>query len=149
MFFPLQISGKRKVCIKSNTKGYTRHYLDALRKKLEDAGARNIIQSGNEISFKGPWISSKVYDLKKITYGYISISSKDNEIVISYKVRYTYLFIFCTLAVFGFAFPLMLVTTSGNIVLPIIFLIIAWLWIYGGNVALSYSRFRKRIIKSQ
>jgi len=149
MFYPLQISGKRNVSVDSNPQSYARLYLNTLRNNLKDAGARNIVQLDNELSFKGPFLSFKIYDLRSITNGNVSVALKDNEIVVSYKVRYTILFILCSLAVFGFLLPVMLKNMTNDVALAIIFSVVAWLWLYGVNIALSYSCFRRCLINSQ
>jgi len=149
MFFPLQISGKHRIYIDASSQNYIDYYLTSLHKNLENAGAWGIKQRKNEIFFKGPWLSLKIFDLKLITYGLIKVSIEGKEVTVSYKVRYTFLFIICSLMVFGFLLPAMLRDLKIDSTLAIFFSLFGWLWLYGVNIIFSYSCFRKCIIKSQ
>lgn len=128
-----------------NIVGQDQEILDLILHALEKEKARSMHQAGNRIEFRGGIFRLVMNwnQLVSISSGEIEVFSTGKIVTLAYHIRFTEMLILVSAGVIGFLCPAVWRAPNLNVLEASAMLAFAWLWLFGGNVAITYYRFPK------
>jgi hypothetical protein len=141
--FPMTLSGSFTVDRPSISLGALGAVLASITARLEREKPKRLSQAGDRIEFKGGILRfvSSWNQLVAISRGEIRVERQTSGISVQYQIWFTQLLIVVTIMVGGFlSLP---IVGAGNLSAAgkVAVLAIAWLWLAGGNIAITTYRF--------
>jgi len=146
MTFPFTYTNK--VEVQFDEKKHTpENLLDSVIKSLQKAKAKNVKNNLNHITFTGGIfrLVTNWNILGSISSGEITIERNKDKLCLKYHLKFTEMLIIVTVGVFGFLGIGIYQASNLTNIHKIIMLIIAWLWLFGGNYMVTIFRFPKFI----
>ena len=141
--FPLTHSGKFTVGGPSNRPDPLDDVLTSITASLEREKPTCLSRTGNRIDFKGGVLrlASGWNQLVAISRGEIRVERQTSGILVHYKISFTQLLIVATILVAGFFGLPVIGAPNLSVAIAVALLAIAWLWLVGGNIAITAYRF--------
>jgi len=147
MAFPITVTGVVKLPFGTERISVT-EYMSAVEKCLENEKAKKIVVSGNKITFRGGMFRfvSKSNLLVTIDHGQVQVEELPTELHVTYRLSFLQIFVLTSVFVMFLVFILHdTIVSSRNAS----YLILIWLWVFGGNFAVGLFRFRRFLLKVQ
>ncbi len=142
MPLPFSFSGRVEVGAQRDVKGAALK----LERGLEILKAKRIDRKGLQIHFTAgaARLVLNTNLLTAIGSGELLVQPKSGGLVVVYRLRFTQM-LFISLMVFGFLGPFVLSSPNLSSAQALVLLAGAWMWLFGGNVALTLIRFPRWI----
>jgi hypothetical protein len=122
-----------------------------LEQALRVLKARQVSRVGSRIEFKAgvSLAISSTNLLAPIGSGELSLHPSGEFLTVRYQLRFTQMLVLVSGMVLAISVPfLMNMRTWSDRQEGVLFLFFAWLWLFGGNVAISIVRFPRWIVRS-
>jgi hypothetical protein len=142
MPFPLSLNRCTQVQVTGDPEQYVEPVLTAISDWLKHKRARRIVRSAHSVSFSAGIfrLVTGLNPLGPIGSGSIAVSPDADGIDICYSFRFTELFVTVTVMVAAFFGPPMWRAPNLDEFDAISLLGILWLWLFGGNYAITSFR---------
>jgi len=144
MPFPISLAGV--VAVSGLTVDET---IARLERALAGAGATALRRESNGLQFGGTAfrLVSNWNVLVPISTGIIEVRSRNDGIIVWYRLRFTWVLVAVTLLVTGLFAPIA-VASNAPMAGRLIFPVVGWLWLFGGNFVLTRWRFPRFLTRS-
>ena len=143
MMLPLTLSGLVMVERPSTTDDALADALTSIMRRLEREKPLHLSRTGDRIDFKGGLLRlvSSWNQLVAISRGEIRVERRVRGLSVRYDLWFTQLLVVVTVAVGGFFGPPIMAAPNLSIAGKLAVLSAAWLWLAGGNIAITAFRF--------
>jgi len=151
---PLTLSGVLMVERPSAADDALENALTSIMARLEREKPLRLSRTGNQVDFKGGLLRlvSSWNQLVAISHGEIRVERQVRGMSVRYEIWFTQLLIVVTIAVGGFFGPPIMAAPNLSIAGKLAVLSAAWLWLAGGNIAITalrFPRFLRQAVESE
>lgn len=144
MPFPLSHTGQLEISYVNRS---IESIITSVQDGLEKVNAINIVRNEKDISFSGGFFLSisSWHILTAISFGKISVRNLNNKISIKYYLNFRVFLIVSLILILGLLAPISFFYSNPAMPLEklvwVIYLILGWLFLFGGNYLITIIRF--------